>query len=302
VFVVRQLTRFTTAQGHQVNLRCAFIRRLVYVRNREGHQVSFGRNLRITNPAYFQEFVNRQTLFLSEGERHHCKQTYNRESKYAFHNYLGKFRSVVRESVRIIALLHRDSDWYAVLPSAAPTKYASGVRAAVLELSTGSTRITNVTELNHAPTLRPVTAGDAAFLLQVYKSSRGEDLRALGWDEARIDEFLQMQYEAQRAFDGSDYAQATDEVILFSGERAGRLLIDSREGEIRCVDLALLPEFRNRGLGTMLVRRLQQEAAAANKPLRLQVIRYSRAVNLFERLGFVRTSESGSHYQMEWKP
>lgn len=159
-----------------------------------------------------------------------------------------------------------------------------------------------MTDPNHAPTLRPVTAEDATFLRQVYTSSRGDDLRELGWDEARIDEFLQMQYEAQRAFDGNDYAQAADEVILYSGERAGRLLIDSRESEIRCVDLALLPEFRNRGLGTLLVRKLQQQAAAANKPLRLQVIRYSRALSLFERLGFVRTSETGSHYQMEWKP
>jgi len=171
-----------------------------------------------------------------------------------------------------------------------------------LELQKGSTRITNVTEQNNSLTLRPVTAEDAAFLLQVYKSSRGEDLRELGWDQTRIDEFLDMQYEAQRAFDDKDFPEAKDEVILSAGERAGRLRVDSRENEIRCVDLSLLPEFRNRGLGTLLLRRLQQEAATANKPLRLQVIRYSRAISLFERLEFVRTSESGTHFQMEWKP
>lgn len=159
-----------------------------------------------------------------------------------------------------------------------------------------------MTDLNDSLALRPATAEDATFLLQVYKSCRGEDLRELDWDEARIDEFLKMQYEAQRSFDDNDYAQATDEVILLSGERAGRLLVDTRETEIRCVDLALLQEFRNRGLGTQLVQRLQKEATATNKPLRLQVIRYNRAVNLFERLGFVRTSETGTHFQMEWKP
>jgi ribosomal protein S18 acetylase RimI-like enzyme len=180
--------------------------------------------------------------------------------------------------------------------------HARGVRTALLELSTGLTRITNVPELNDSPTLRAVTAEDAAFLLQVYKSSRGEDLRELGWEQARIDEFLDMQYEAQRAFDDKDYAQANHDVILSAGQRAGRLLVDSRENEIRCVDLALLPEFRNRGLGTLLLRRLQREAAAANKPLRLQVIRYNRALSLLERLGFVRTSETGTHFQMEWKP
>jgi GNAT superfamily N-acetyltransferase len=159
-----------------------------------------------------------------------------------------------------------------------------------------------VTEQNDSPNLRPVTAEDAAFLLQVYKSSRGEDLRELGWDQTRIDEFLDMQYEAHRAFDDKDFPEAKDEVILLAGERAGRLRVDSRENEIRCVDLALLPEFRNRGLGTLLLRRLQQQAATSNTPVRLQVIRYSRAIGLFERLGFVRTSESGTHFQMEWKP
>lgn len=159
-----------------------------------------------------------------------------------------------------------------------------------------------MTDPNNSLTLRPATGEDAAFLLQVYKGSRGEDLRELGWDETRIADFLEMQYEAQRTFDAQDYAQAKDEVILSAGESAGRLLVDSRESEIRCIDLALLPEFRNRGLGTLILRRLQREAAEANKPLRLQVIRYSRAVSLFERLGFVRTSESGTHFQMEWKP
>ena len=159
-----------------------------------------------------------------------------------------------------------------------------------------------MTNLNNSLTLRPVTAEDSEFLIRVYKSSRGEDLRELGWDETRVAEFLDMQYEAQRTFDDQDHARANDEVILSAGERAGRLLVDSRENEIRCIDLALLPGFRNRGLGTMLLRRLQREAAQANKPLRLQVMRYSRTVSLFERLGFVRTSETGTHFQMEWKP
>jgi predicted RNA binding protein YcfA (HicA-like mRNA interferase family) len=32
------------------------------------------------------------------------------------------------------------------------------------------------------------------------------------------------------------------------------------------------------------------------------VIRFNRALNLFERLGFVRSSETGTHFQMEWQP
>ena len=149
---------------------------------------------------------------------------------------------------------------------------------------------------------RTVTAGDEAILLEIYKSSRGDDLRGLGWAEDRISEFLEMQYEAQQRFYESEYKRAADELILWAGQPAGRLIVERREHEIRCIDVALLPEHRNCGIGAFLIRKLQDEARQAKKPLRLQVIRFSRAVNLFERSGFVRTSETGTHFQMEWTP
>ena|ERR1700687_5210651 len=149
--------------------------------------------------------------------------------------------------------------------------------------------------------LRPVTDVDKDFLLELYQSSRGDDLRGLGWEEDRISEFLSMQHEAQRLFYQTDYLQAVDEIILIEGEPAGRLIVERREHEVRCVDIAVVPGHRGAGVGTFLIQRLQEEAREANKPLRLQVIRFSRAVNLFERLGFVRTSETGTHFQMEWR-
>jgi GNAT superfamily N-acetyltransferase len=149
---------------------------------------------------------------------------------------------------------------------------------------------------------RPATPDDERFLLEVYKSSRGDDLRGLDWDEDRISEFLEMQYQSQKRFFDGDYQNASDEVVLVDSKPAGRLIVERREHEIRCIDLGLLPSYRNHGLGASIIRNLQEEAAAANKSLRLQVIRFSRAVNLLERLGFVRTSETGTHFQMEWKP
>jgi GNAT superfamily N-acetyltransferase len=158
-------------------------------------------------------------------------------------------------------------------------------------------------KINHdSITLRPATSEDDAFLLQLYTSSRGDDLRSLGWDEDRIAEFLAMQYEAQQAFDEGDYQTAGNEIVSCANERAGRLMVERREHEIRCVDIALLPAFRNQGVGSFLIKRLQEQAKTERKPLRVQVIRFNRAVNLFERLGFERTSETGTHFQMEWTP
>lgn len=151
-------------------------------------------------------------------------------------------------------------------------------------------------------TVRPVAPGDEELLLKIYQSSRGDDLRGLGWDEDRISEFLEMQYEAQQHFFDSEYQRANDEIILLAGEPAGRLIVERREYEIRFIDMALLPEHRNNGVGAFLIGKLQDEARRQSKPLRLQVIRFSRAVNLFERAGFARTSETGTHFQMEWTP
>src|SRR2546430_14447283 len=150
-------------------------------------------------------------------------------------------------------------------------------------------------------TLRPVHETDEDFLIELYKSSRGDDLRGLGWDEDRISEFLEMQYVAQRNLQG-DHQRVSDQLVLMSGKPIGRLVVETSADEIRCVDLALLADYRNRGVGTLLIQRLQEQARPANIPLRLQVIRFNRAVSLFERLGFRRTRETGTHFQMEWLP
>jgi GNAT superfamily N-acetyltransferase len=151
-------------------------------------------------------------------------------------------------------------------------------------------------------TFRQTTNADEEFMLELYQSSRGDDLRELGWEESRVREFLSFQHEAQQQFYQTDYQDAVDEIVMVQGQPAGRLIVDRREHEIRCVDLAISPAHRSAGLGTFLIRKLQNEARQLKRPLRLQVIRFSRAVNLFERLGFVRTSETGTHFQMEWRP
>jgi GNAT superfamily N-acetyltransferase len=148
--------------------------------------------------------------------------------------------------------------------------------------------------------LRAAAAGDEEFLFSLYASSRDDDLRELQWDDDRISEFLRMQYEAQQRFIKSEYQVADDQVVLMNGAGIGRILVERRDHEIRGVDIALLPEFRNQGIGSWLIAQLQSEASRAHKPLRIQVIRFSRAISLLERLGFARTSETGTHYQMEW--
>lgn len=74
----------------------------------------------------------------------------------------------------------------------------------------------------------------------------------------------------------------------------GRDLYVSRwSEEIRIVDIALLPDSCNRGIGTALLRQLQAEAQASGKPLRIHVERFNPALPLYERLGFRQIEDKG---------
>ena len=67
-----------------------------------------------------------------------------------------------------------------------------------------------------------------------------------------------MQFDAQHAHYQEHYAGAAFDVILVDGQPAGRLYVAREADEIRIVDIALLPEFCNRGIGTTLLRGCKQ--------------------------------------------
>jgi ribosomal protein S18 acetylase RimI-like enzyme len=69
--------------------------------------------------------------------------------------------------------------------------------------------------------------------------------------------------------------------------------------EIRIVDLALLPEYRNAGIGTGILTDLIAEATQSNKPVRIHVERFNPALNLYRRLGFAKIGEHGVYDLME---
>jgi GNAT superfamily N-acetyltransferase len=153
-----------------------------------------------------------------------------------------------------------------------------------------------------ALTLRPIRSDDHAFLLGLYATTRAQELAALPWDDEQKALFVRMQFEAQHAQYQEHYAGATFDLILIGDEPAGRLYVMRAGEEIRIVDIALLPEYCNRGIGTMLLERLQSEAAAAARPLRIHVERFNPAMRLYQRLGFVPIADRGVYLFMEWRP
>jgi ribosomal protein S18 acetylase RimI-like enzyme len=146
--------------------------------------------------------------------------------------------------------------------------------------------------------LREATPEDESFLLEVYASTRIEELAGLGWDDNQIRAFIKMQFLARER----SYPRVDDRIILLNGRPVGRMMVDRGEAAILLRDIALLTEYRNAGIGSRLVQDLMTEAAAAGKPIQLHVVSTSPAVRLYERLGFRRTGDDGAYLEMKWVP
>jgi ribosomal protein S18 acetylase RimI-like enzyme len=152
-------------------------------------------------------------------------------------------------------------------------------------------------------TFRPIAPDDMELLLRIYRSTREEELAmVLDWTEEMKAAFVRQQFEAQHAWYQEHYQGAQLEVILVDGAPAGRLYVHRRNREIRLVDITLLPEFRQGGIGTSLLRDLLAEGEAAGKPVTIHVEVFNPAMRLYERLGFRPIEERGPYRLMEWSP
>ena len=153
---------------------------------------------------------------------------------------------------------------------------------------------------NGSLSLRPIRPEDDSFLARVYASSRAEELAVTGWPEELKADFCRRQFDAQSAYYAANYPGAAFQIIERDGWPVGRLYVARWEKEIRIVDITLLPESRGGGIGTKLLRDLQNEARAAGKSLTIHVERFNRALTLYQRLGFKEVEDKGVYLLMRW--
>jgi len=149
--------------------------------------------------------------------------------------------------------------------------------------------------------LRPITPADTSFLARVYASSRADELAVTGWSEEQKEIFCRRQFDAQATHYAATDPEASFQLIERDAEPIGRLYVARWEKEIRIVDITLLPEFRGSGIGTQLLRELQEEARSAGKSLTIHVERFNRALQLYQRLGFQQVEDKGVYLLMRWQ-
>jgi ribosomal protein S18 acetylase RimI-like enzyme len=133
-------------------------------------------------------------------------------------------------------------------------------------------------------TLRPYRSADRAFVLGARRAAF-----ATGGD-ADEDE------KAERALGELPFLVVEDD-----GVPVGYAAVVRAADHDFLHELALLPHAQSRGIGTAVVRSLQDDARRRGVPLRLSVHDDNRARGLYERLGFTVTDVDGIRVKMEWR-
>jgi ribosomal protein S18 acetylase RimI-like enzyme len=153
-----------------------------------------------------------------------------------------------------------------------------------------------------AVALRLATDADYDFMRVLYHSTRAEEMLHFPFDDSQKNAFLDWQFSMQWKHYAEHYPTCERSIIEVDGVAAGRLYVDRWKVEIRVVDIALLPEFRDRGIGAALMREVMEQARAANKQVSIHVEVFNPARALYDRLGFVEVDTSGAYALMRWTP
>ena len=154
--------------------------------------------------------------------------------------------------------------------------------------------------------LRAIYEEDLPRLFEIYASTRAEELALVpDWSEEQKMAFLSQQFVAQHQYYQEFYQGAELQLIELDQEVVGRLYVHwfYSPQEVRIMDVALLPAYRGQGIGSQLIKSVQQKGAEMGKTVTIHVEYNNPALQLYERLGFQKIGEFNSvYYLLEWKP
>ncbi len=151
--------------------------------------------------------------------------------------------------------------------------------------------------------LRLSSEKDIPFLKKVYFSTREEELKQVkDWNLNMKTAFLTQQFNAQHEYYQKNYTGAKFFVIEKNEEKIGRLYyVENFEETTRIIDIALLPKFQNKGLGTHILKGIFERAKEIQQPVTIHVESFNPAMNLYSKLGFQKISETnGVYHLLQW--
>lgn len=140
-------------------------------------------------------------------------------------------------------------------------------------------------------TLRKATYTDSNIAYQIKKSTLKAYVEKIwGWTES-----------FQQAHHSQHFSPVSVMMIEVDGNPIGLMRKEEREDCIFLDDLYLLPAFQGQGIGTSLIRQMQDESRLSHKPLVLEVLRINRrAIAFYQRNGFKKVKKIPNKWVMQY--
>jgi len=137
-------------------------------------------------------------------------------------------------------------------------------------------------------TLRQATEADYAFLYHLHRATMKDYVaQTWGWDETIQADMFKDRFNPEHS-----------QIIVVDGRDAGVLSMERRSDMLFLGNIQILPEKQGHGLGTEIIKTILAQASREGIPVTLQVLEVNPARHLYERLGFVVTGETTTHYLM----
>ena len=150
--------------------------------------------------------------------------------------------------------------------------------------------------------LRPALPEDIPALVDIFASTRAEELQQTGWSVEQKIAFTDWQSAKQEEHYALHYPRA-ERLLIGSAdagtradanpEVAGRIYLETTTSEVRLMDVTLLPAYRNRGVGTRLMTELLRYAEALGLQVSLHVEPFNPAKRMYERMNFAVVETRG---------
>ncbi len=151
--------------------------------------------------------------------------------------------------------------------------------------------------------VRPALPQDEIFLYDLYAAVRGPEFDQAPINASQKEHLLRIQFRGQMSSYAQMFPNSCCHVVMLDGKPAGRLWVAPLEGELHLVDIALHPSLQSKGIGSVLIKRLQEEATKARLPIRCMVLRFNPgSLRFHRRLGFNIVREDQMYYFLEWRP
>jgi ribosomal protein S18 acetylase RimI-like enzyme len=139
--------------------------------------------------------------------------------------------------------------------------------------------------------LRPATLDDIATLYEIHRAASQKNVaKTWGqWDEPWQRDYFHQHFDC-----------AHRQVIELDQRPIGFLDVAYHADQVFLAAIEIDPADQRQGIGTTLIRDILANAAALRLPVRLQVLKVNdRARALYERLGFVETGETKTHFLLQ---